>query len=417
MRRAHASSARRHLVMTVVAALVSGLTVATLAAAAPAAAAASTEWGRPNSAGDFGVHGRGNGHGHGMSQYGAQGAAIAGRSTRQILAFYYPHTTLTTLAASVIRVRLSNAGPYTTVIAGTNGLSVTRYGRLPSTGYSYFRLTPYGTGLAVAGKLTSSGSWKFFAKNLPSLANFYGFGNGQVRLLLADRTITRYHGTVGAQRSGAGEITVNRVPLDYYAQAVVPREMPASWRPAAVGAQAVAARSYGRNAVESSVGDPYDICDTTMCQVYGGMAHYDRTGHLLWVDDPAAIAGNKRMVLTYGGHTIFAQFSASNGGASVAGGTPYLVGKVDPYDAAASGDPYLAWSHSVSGSTIAKIYGLHTVTAIHVTSRDGHGMWGGRVLTARVYGTTSSGSSTHVDTTGNALASAMGALTSFFHFV
>jgi len=57
--------------------------------------------------GVFSITGHGFGHGIGMSQYGAQGAAIAGLSTRQILAFYYPHTTLTTLAASRIRVRLS----------------------------------------------------------------------------------------------------------------------------------------------------------------------------------------------------------------------------------------------------------------------------------------------------------------------
>src|SRR3954447_26582532 len=43
------------------------------------------------------VEGRGNGHGHGMSQYGAQGAALAGLSSSQIVAFYYPGTTLTTL--------------------------------------------------------------------------------------------------------------------------------------------------------------------------------------------------------------------------------------------------------------------------------------------------------------------------------
>ena len=40
--------------------------------------------------------GHGYGHGHGMSQYGAQGAALQGLTHRQILAFYYPGTTLGT---------------------------------------------------------------------------------------------------------------------------------------------------------------------------------------------------------------------------------------------------------------------------------------------------------------------------------
>ena len=38
--------------------------------------------------------GHGYGHGHGMSQYGAQGAALQGLTYQQILAFYYPGTTL-----------------------------------------------------------------------------------------------------------------------------------------------------------------------------------------------------------------------------------------------------------------------------------------------------------------------------------
>src|SRR3954451_12449011 len=38
------------------------------------------------------IDGRGWGHGHGLSQYGAEGAARKGRTARQILRFYYPHT-------------------------------------------------------------------------------------------------------------------------------------------------------------------------------------------------------------------------------------------------------------------------------------------------------------------------------------
>src|SRR3954453_10261991 len=43
----------------------------------------------------FIVRGSGFGHGHGMSQYGAYGAARKGLTWKQILAFYYPKTDLT----------------------------------------------------------------------------------------------------------------------------------------------------------------------------------------------------------------------------------------------------------------------------------------------------------------------------------
>jgi SpoIID/LytB domain protein len=41
------------------------------------------------------IDGHGFGHGKGLSQRGAQGAATAGLDVNQILAFYYPGTTQT----------------------------------------------------------------------------------------------------------------------------------------------------------------------------------------------------------------------------------------------------------------------------------------------------------------------------------
>jgi stage II sporulation protein D len=357
------------------------------------------------------VEGRGNGHGHGMSQYGAQGAALAGLSSSQIVAFYYPGTTLTTLPDSTIRVSISGAGSATTVSGTTTGISVTTYGALPS-GYELFRLTPSGSGFALDGQ-TTSGTWHRLSTSLPARADFSS-SVGYVRLFFTDGSSTRYRGTVGAVRNGSGLITINRTSLDNYTMGVVPREMPSSWRAAAVGAQAIAARTYGRNAVESHGSSLYDICDTTSCQVYGGMRHYSSGGTELWDDDPAAIVGNENMVLRYDGNTIFAQFSASNGGSMLTGGLPYLVNKTDPYDNAASGDPYLGWTDSVSASSIASYYGLQSVSSVEVTQRNGYGPWGGWVLQATVSGTTWSDSTTHISTTGNSLASAMGVRTAYF---
>src|SRR5262245_33403110 len=52
------------------------------------------------------VRGHGYGHGNGMSQYGAEGGARAGRTYRQILAKYYPGTSLGTMRGRV-RVLIS----------------------------------------------------------------------------------------------------------------------------------------------------------------------------------------------------------------------------------------------------------------------------------------------------------------------
>ena len=55
--------------------------------------------------GSFSVRGSGWGHGWGMSQYGAYGAAERGLDWKQILAFYYPGTTRADLPArSMLKV-------------------------------------------------------------------------------------------------------------------------------------------------------------------------------------------------------------------------------------------------------------------------------------------------------------------------
>ena len=352
------------------------------------------------------VQGRGNGHGHGLSQYGAQGAAIAGLSAAQIASFYYPNSRLTTIDPSGIRVSLS-AAEWPEVAAQVPPLSVTGYGPVPD-GYVRFRLTAShsGGGLRLGGQLPS-GSWTPLALNLASPADFSS-GAHIIRLFNSDGTSTQYWGTVGAVRSGSGVLTINRVSLDNYTAGVVPREMPASWRPAAVAAQAIAARSYARNEANSHVNSPYDICDTSSCQVYGGRRHYSASGALLWTDDQAAIRGNQNQVMRYNARAIFAQFSASNGGSVLSGGLPYLVDKADPYDNSSSGDPYLNWSDTVSAAQVAAYYGLQTVTSIQVTKRNGYGTWGGWVLSATVNGTSGSGAPAHISTSGTTLAWAMG---------
>ena len=61
--------------------------------------------GQASGPGSFTIKGAGFGHGYGMSQYGAYGAARKGLTWKQILAFYYRGTKLTTMAGgTTIRV-------------------------------------------------------------------------------------------------------------------------------------------------------------------------------------------------------------------------------------------------------------------------------------------------------------------------
>jgi peptidoglycan hydrolase-like amidase len=277
----------------------------------------------------------------------------------------------------------------------------------------YYRLTPAGSGLALQRLRVGASSWETVSTSGSRTGCFAG-KDSWVQVLRSDGSSTRYRGYIKTERSGAGEYTVNGVTLDDYAAGVAPREMPASWAANAVHAQAVAARTYGRYAVEHSGNARYDICDTTACQVYGGMAHYSPDGTLQYTDDQDAVVGNQNTVLTYGGHAIFAQFGASNGGAEASGGFPYLPAKADPYDDTASGDPYLNWSRTSTAHAVASYYGLKKATAIEITRRDGYGPWGGRVVSGYVDGISSSGAKVRLATTGAELGGALGVWTTFF---
>ena len=365
--------------------------------------------------GTWTVDGHGNGHGHGLSQYGAQGAALQGLDASQILAFYYPGTTPAALGPSRVRVLISDSGTYLTVASQT-GLNLTYTGTsipLPSVGASQWRLIPSGAGFAAQ---YLSDTWHTWRTGLPAQTNFSS--GGPVRLFHSDGTSNAYRGVLSAIRSGAGSIAVNNVALDDYTQGVVPRESPSGWQPAALQAQAVAARSYGRYAVEHHASSQYDICDTSSCQVYGGYARYDAAGNRLYGEEAstnAAVAATANRVLTYQGATIFAQFSAADGGWTADGGQPYLIAKADPYEKFANG-PYYSWTRTVRAADVASYYGLATVTQIQITGRDGHGDWGGRVTTAVVRGTRAGGAAASVTTTGPSLASAMGLPHQWFTF-
>ena len=95
-------------------------------------------------------------------------------------------------------------------------------------------------------------------------------GSGSLRLVLPSGSTRGYRGALSLIKRGSSGRTVNTVSMENYVRAVVPSEMPTSWHPNAVRAQAVAARTYGAFLRARSSSSGYDICDTTSCQVYRG---------------------------------------------------------------------------------------------------------------------------------------------------
>ena len=320
------------------------------------------------------VRGHGYGHGHGMSQYGAQGAARQGKSYREIVDFYYPGTSWSRVRG-LVRVLITADTSADTKVSPQRGLSVRDLsGRatydLPDVkGVRYWRLIETRAGDTVVGYYTNR--WRRYrpggAPTLKGDGEF--FAPAPIRLHTANGS-TRYRGRLRF----VNKDTVNVLSMDNYVKGVVADEMPASWHPEAVKSQSVAARTYATWSRSQNWSRYYQICDTTSCQVYGGVDAEDSRSN-------AAVNATRRQILTYRGDPAFTQFSSSSGGWTSKGSVPYLPAKRDPYDGW-SGNPVHNWSMTIDAGYFERAYSrLGTLRRIRVVNRDGNGDWNGRVNT------------------------------------
>ncbi|KRA31362.1 MULTISPECIES: SpoIID/LytB domain-containing protein [unclassified Nocardioides] len=327
--------------------------------------------------------GRGWGHGHGMSQYGAQNAAKNhARTTSQILDFYYPGTR--PAAASGALVVLLTADTTSNLVVGhRSGLSVRSLTSgaswaLTSSSARQWQLVPSADNRSTRLSVLTD-KWRT-VRDIPGEAEFRASGAAPIRVYYPGGSAT-YRGRVRSAipDSGLGRDTVNVVGLEDYLKGVVPVEMPAAWHPQAVRTQAVAARTYAAFARSNRHPRHYHLCDTTACQVYRGVSAENPASD-------AAIAATATRIRTYDGKPAFTQFSSSNGGWSSAGSQPYLAAKQDPYDVW-EGNPNASWDVVVPATTIEAAWpAIGDFERIGVTVRDGNGSWGGRVTEVRVRG-------------------------------
>lgn len=357
-------------------------TLACLLFPPPASARATESWEIPSTA-SITVTGHGFGHGRGLSQYGAEGAARAGLTHRQILDFYYPGTTWSERGGRIKVLLTADTTNDVRVLARpgmrVRSLAARRTWSLPANGARRWRMVGLAGGRTKVQykKRTGWRTWRRF----PGDGEL--FARGGLLTLVTPGDTTTYRGrlrSVSPRPGRAARDTVNVLSLESYLRGVVPLEIPASWSPEAVRAQAVAARTYAAFESSHPSASYYDICDTTQCQVYGG---HD-------VEHPAATAAvraSAKQILTYQGRPAFTQFSASSGGWTAAGSAPYLVAQQDPYDGW-EGNKVHTWTQAIDDAAIEQHWPtLGDLTRIEVLTRDGNGEWGGRVLTMRLTGT------------------------------
>jgi stage II sporulation protein D len=284
----------------------------------------------------FLLSGRGWGHGVGMSQYGAYGQALAGRTHQQILGYYYSGTTTGKSGRKTVRVLLAE-GRRAVSISSTAPLIAT-----DSTGAT-FRLAKTLTlhpdlVLPVEGGSDTAASPLVIRSTKKALLALDGRQYRGKLELVPERGFLR---------------VVNIASLESYVQGVVAGEMPFTWPAEALEAQAVAARSYAlANLLK---GRPYDLYSDPRSQVYLGVAGEKPS-------TTQAVAATAGEVVLYGGRIATTYYFSTSGGKTASAqdvfgfSVPYLVSRPDPWDTAS---PYHEWGPVVLGArTVQSKLGL-----------------------------------------------------------
>jgi SpoIID/LytB domain protein len=320
----------------------------------------------------FYISGSGFGHGVGLSQIGAKGLALEGKSATDITNYFFPGTSVVTNQdLGNIRVNIAHATTYVTVTgaASLNKADGTLIAAIPTGSTLKFAAvskvisptiaTPKMKALVIPASATWSVTWES--------GTVVTVNNGGTTTKLA-------YGQINIKSvANKIELTATMRLNDQYVYGI--SEVSSAWPTAAIQAQAIASRTYGL----SRMGSIRKECDcnlynTKFDQNYVGYSkESEKTYGVLWKSAVDATSGE---VITYLGKPINVYFSSSSGGttqkASDVWGTdfPYLTNVPDPWSLDVVLNPqYAHWLRVISQADAAKAFGLPDVASMKIDAR------------------------------------------------
>jgi len=353
------------------------------------------------------IEGQGNGHGRGLSQYGAVGwATVYGKDWTWILDHYYGGTSMGAVPAGTrMTVRLTAQDDLQTAViasggnafwvGGTPGYFTSMVAREVASSSGQYTYQVWGkTGAAECPSSNDSlASWV----NLGPVTTVAGLPSVTFSVPGADDPATpaasllgvcdaagavrHYRGNIFASNGTSGENrTMSDVEIESYVRGVIPRESPASWADRGNGtginalkAQAVAARSYGLAQGGGLTNRRYSYaktCDTTNCQVYGGAGtRTSATANIVVIEDwrsDRAVSETALMIRVRPATPLVpvsTEFSSSNGDRTAGVNFPAVDDPGDKIDY----NPFSRWTRVLDLESFAARFGLATITKIEVS--------------------------------------------------
>ena len=116
-----------------------------------------------------------------------------------------------------------------------------------------------------------------------------------------------YHGRVKIILRGSTFTVINEIQTEDYLKGVISKEMPEGWPLEAQKAQAIAARTFALKNRKRHQSEGFDLCTSTHCQTYAGIAGETSAGN-------QAVNDTYGEVLEYQGKLIDAVFHTDSGG-------------------------------------------------------------------------------------------------------
>ena len=328
------------------------------------------------------ITGGGWGHGIGMSQYGAYGRALNGKSAPQILEHYYSGARVSAISLpGKVRVGLLPAygsstgqisfgsapgrgdGSLIVKIAGAKrkiaqGVSGDSW-RVEASQTGGFRIYKNGDQIRKNGRSVFGSATEPLELKFAPLGSLLEVGGKSSKYAYGKAEISSY--SSDSCSSGYCARLVLSLSMQKYLYGL--GEVPSSWPGAVLRSQAIAGRTYAYEKITRLGQNRYPcgcaVYDSTIDQAYIGDSKRTGSG-TYWADWKAAVDDTKSQVILYGGAPIQALYSSSSGGhtehnENVWGGTPlpYLRGVRDGADKAGGANPNFKWTVEMPFSTFS----------------------------------------------------------------
>jgi SpoIID/LytB domain protein len=322
----------------------------------------------------FVLTGSGFGHGVGMSQIGAKGQALEGKTATDILSYWFPGTQLTAVPIDQnIKVNVAHAVTFAKfTFKPLDSSAAWNLGAQSIPVNSTVRFSLVGKVISAVIATPKQVNQVLAATNIWNISF-----SGLLAMNTSSASMNLHYGSISLRVVGSKIEVTDTMLIDQYVLGV--SEISSSWPSSALQAQAIASRTYGLAHLTLRPECDCNVYSSKYDQVYVGYAKESELGFgQFWSSAVAATEAdpNNAYAITYLGRPITVYFFSSDGGMTQTSqdvwGTaqPYLTNVADPWSLDIFLNPiYAHWQRILIQKDVATAFKLPDVLSLTIATR------------------------------------------------